>query len=524
MAAQESSYEGVVTNHGLLNRPVSLGDSAALKFRAIHSSGFGAYISIAAPLGGSGTAGYTQWGDSILVISTSASGDTIVWTGEWGLEGGEGAYAILGGAASGQGGTWWLKRTTGGALRRSAAPTYSSTRDAINASLAGMISLTGGRGEVTRTDQDQSGTGSWGATGSAFAGAQQGPAANGPQGGDKSDPKEEEGRLMLMAILALTGIWAIAYGGYRYCVPKPEPRQGSTPQRREDQEDSGADANSTSDPSGVSYGIKCPVCNTAWVSDARQLWFLHGMVLAARYGSRTVIGCGPCVRSKGRDIALTNALAGWWCVPWGLGTPFVILQNAAELSRRPDPRIVDAVLRSAGVDPEEVRLDSDGFTTEQRRLLGAAGHVLATAMWADGRAAPAEHGRALAILQQFAGSRLTTERAEALLEEGRHWEGSLSALPLEIRHSLLAMAIDIALADGPLAMVEIAMLHAVADRLGFAPGIVKTMLDDLTGKRSADEATQGSARRRRYNHEATERAAAILGVARTAGLIEIKQA
>lgn len=276
------------------------------------------------------------------------------------------------------------------------------------------------------------------------------------------------------------------------------------------------------------YAISCPVCGVERIEVAHKLWFMHGFILVARYGTRTIVGCAQCVRQKSvRELAV-NAVGGWWCFPWGIATPAVIVQNLILVLLGSRANEVEAVLRAAGIDPSEVKLDQSGLTREQRRLLRAAGHVLVTVVWADGKIAPKEHAQALTILQQFAGGRITPERAAHFFHDGQTWTGDLSALDFDLRETLLQMALDIALADGELALPEIAILHDLAKRLGFPPKAVESMLDQVFGRRPAGEPSGSSResrqRRRPAGVEEVARAAAILGVAVTATMVEVKQA
>jgi hypothetical protein len=68
------------------------------------------------PLGGTGPTAARRWADSVLILSISDGGDTIVWVGQaegYRLAGG---YVVTGGSAAGQIGRWALTRTSGPAL------------------------------------------------------------------------------------------------------------------------------------------------------------------------------------------------------------------------------------------------------------------------------------------------------------------------------------------------------------------------------------------------------------------------
>jgi hypothetical protein len=83
-----------------------------------------------------------------------------------------------------------------------------------------------------------------------------------------------------------------------------------------------------------------------------KLWFLQGFLLFARYGTRFEVGCRPCVRSRISARLVANLLFGWWCFPWGIGTPFVVLQNLAAFAT-PGEGALNELLTLAGV-PERM--------------------------------------------------------------------------------------------------------------------------------------------------------------------------
>jgi hypothetical protein len=73
------------------------------------------------------------------------------------------------------------------------------------------------------------------------------------------------------------------------------------------------------------------------IQTIRRVWFLYGFLLIARYGSKNLIGCGHCVGRLAKQNLLKVTLGGWWCFPWGLATPIVIVQNLVATFGRPSP-------------------------------------------------------------------------------------------------------------------------------------------------------------------------------------------
>ena len=266
----------------------------------------------------------------------------------------------------------------------------------------------------------------------------------------------------------------------------------------------------------TSYSVNCPHCGSRNVDTVKRIWILRGMILVARYGSLTLVGCRPCVETRLKREAVTNLFAGWWCVPWGLGTPFVVIQNLlAWLSPTTDDAIEKAFAR-VGIQAADVRLDHRGFTGEQLRMLDAAYCVLGQAMMADAHLDTHELELATRIVRQLTGNRIPAEEiSEAILlaDPSRVAFGKLSA---EYRAALLQMAFQVAIADSRLTTSEIGYLESVAYGLGLPPDSVERL---MAGARQ-----QSSAAGRASAHEELARAFAILGVSPTTDVIAIKTA
>jgi hypothetical protein len=62
----------------------------------------------------------------------------------------------------------------------------------------------------------------------------------------------------------------------------------------------------------------------------------------------------------------TNALLGWWSFFGVIATPFCLLQNIYNLSRRPNIAKLKKVLQEVGVTYESVELNADGMATAQK--------------------------------------------------------------------------------------------------------------------------------------------------------------
>jgi hypothetical protein len=87
----------------------------------------------------------------------------------------------------------------------------------------------------------------------------------------------------------------------------------------------------------IQTGVACPHCSTNQIETLRKVWFLYGFLIFARYGSKTLVGCESCVKSAVWKNFGICAVGGWWCFPWGLGTPVVLIQNLTAGLSSPTP-------------------------------------------------------------------------------------------------------------------------------------------------------------------------------------------
>ncbi|HEY4100340.1 MAG TPA: hypothetical protein VGM20_05645 [Gemmatimonadales bacterium] len=132
--AQEVRYEGSVTNHGFASQPNQKGLIGTLQWSGSVADSNSGVLRIGAPLSGSGAAAYWTWDDTVVLGSISPTGDTIFWLGRIRGDTLEGEYAIAGGSALGQGGTWRMARTAG--------PPFSETPDTDRIDLTTLVRMT----------------------------------------------------------------------------------------------------------------------------------------------------------------------------------------------------------------------------------------------------------------------------------------------------------------------------------------------------------------------------------------------
>jgi curved DNA-binding protein CbpA len=106
-AAQPASvFEGTVTNDGFPKSPASL--RIALKSTADTAVG---EVEIGPPLGGSGHTVIVSKPDSLLMVSWSQTGDTIVWGARKSGDRYRGRYRIVGGQSRDQTGAWTVRHS-----------------------------------------------------------------------------------------------------------------------------------------------------------------------------------------------------------------------------------------------------------------------------------------------------------------------------------------------------------------------------------------------------------------------------
>jgi DnaJ like chaperone protein len=264
----------------------------------------------------------------------------------------------------------------------------------------------------------------------------------------------------------------------------------------------------------MGYAVRCPHCDKGHVEVGKKLWFIHGLVVMARYGTRTLIGCHRCVLRKGALDTLVNLLFGWWCFPWGLATPGVVIQNVIALVRAQDDDATDECLRECGINPAEVKLDASGFTSEQRNMLDAAFAVLSATIRSDGERDPREMDAAVRIVHQLAGGRLSEARIRHEVGRERR-KFNVTGLSSEYRVALLQMAVHVVVADHRVSPEEIAYLRMISGRLRIESSVVDRIVAQLMGGPTKPEPSDG---------KQVAAARAVLGVSYGASLLEIKQA
>lgn len=213
----------------------------------------------------------------------------------------------------------------------------------------------------------------------------------------------------------------------------------------------------------MKLAITCPHCKQRQVEGAQTLWYLYGLLLLASYGSRTEIGCRRCLRSKATTNLVLCSLAGWWCFPWGLGTPLVMIQNIAALVTCPDEGKLRQLLAQKGIDASELEVDERGRTSGQKALVDGVLFALREVIHADGRVDPREIEVAGSVAKIMLGELLDGEDVVARLSMEPH--GAPPPIGEKAAMVVLASAAAVAAADGQVAESEVNVVHAIGARL-----------------------------------------------------------
>lgn len=225
--------------------------------------------------------------------------------------------------------------------------------------------------------------------------------------------------------------------------------------------------------------VPCPHCERNLIEDARELWFVQGLLVVTRYGTRRHIGCASCVRGKIIANLLEVVVTGWWSMYGVLATPFVILQNVFALVTGPDEGSLRSFLRDAGIDVDEIAVDAFGRTKEQDRVANAILDALVEAVWADGEAGEEETIAAAELAMRLVGE---TFSAEEIAERLQH--RSRAVIPESMRRNpdrviVLRAALAVVASDGVFANSELAFIWDLAGRLDLSKEVVERLLRDV---------------------------------------------
>ena len=273
--------------------------------------------------------------------------------------------------------------------------------------------------------------------------------------------------------------------------------------------------------------IQCPHCESDLIEDARELFFVQGLLVAIRYGSRRYIGCTRCVRRKVIGNIIEVSLSGWWSL-WGvLVTPLVLLQNIFRLLAGSNEALLHSVLEEIGIDVDEVRVDAFGRTQEQDRMANCILDVLAEAVWVNGKPDGTRTGAAASVAARLVGEVFSPDEVFARLRLP-----TCASIPHSVQRNpdrvvLLRAALSVLVPGSVFAGPEFRFIWDLARRLNLQQHLVEDLLRDAGVGPDADRGTGAGAGKQPSNARSSlvlERAAAILQVPPTATQRQVKAA
>jgi len=112
-------------------------------------------------------------------------------------------------------------------------------------------------------------------------------------------------------------------------------------------------------------GHVCPHCNKNQVETIATAPYVRGLVLAYQMGSKTLIGCTPCVKKKLFGEAGKSMLLGWLSITSFIINPFLITWNLIQgATIKPKPNEVNNTLDKLGIpaNPQSVNITQIGYS------------------------------------------------------------------------------------------------------------------------------------------------------------------
>ncbi|MCA9323148.1 MAG: hypothetical protein KDB18_11285 [Salinibacterium sp.] len=226
----------------------------------------------------------------------------------------------------------------------------------------------------------------------------------------------------------------------------------------------------------MQLAIPCPHCKAEPIRVAKKVWFLYGFLIFARYGSKAVIGCRSCVQNQVLSNFGMVTLGGWWCIPWGLGTPFVMLQNLIALvSGRGDEDALGESLAAMGIPYEQLIIGDDGMTPYQRGVREALLSIITEAVWLDDQVDPRELEVAVALFGEITGEVVTPEVARGIGQRLHPRQSApFDGFDVDDRSRLMVLNAAVAIVAGgdEVTGAQRAFLDDLCIRLGFPIEVV----------------------------------------------------
>ncbi|MFO0977868.1 MAG: TerB family tellurite resistance protein [Planctomycetaceae bacterium] len=215
--------------------------------------------------------------------------------------------------------------------------------------------------------------------------------------------------------------------------------------------------------STASQGYPCPYCHQKSLETVATAPYVRGFIAAYQIGSKTFIGCVPCVRKKVLGEAALSLFIGWFSITALILNPFMIVYNLIRglLVGRNDGA-VSAKLRELGLPDEPKIVD-----------VNAVSYALAASMiMADGSVDESELQAAEKAGDEVFGN-FDEAALRMIVESGKKLPpvqdlaGMLrDVLDAKQKGKVLEYLMQIAMANGSISNEERAVLIKVAEGLG----------------------------------------------------------
>lgn len=216
----------------------------------------------------------------------------------------------------------------------------------------------------------------------------------------------------------------------------------------------------TTDPASQ---YPCPYCHERPLEAVATAPYVRGLIVVMMFGSKSFIGCVPCVRKKILGEAGISMLLGWFSPKSLFINPFLILYNLIRaIFVGANPAAVEKKLRELGLPDKPNLID-----------IQAVGVALAASMiLADGEVEEAE-----VLAAEKAGDEVFEGFDEAALRmilqhsqnlpPAEDLAGMLrDVLDQDAKTKVMVFLSEIAMADGTVSTEEREMLQRVANGLG----------------------------------------------------------
>ncbi len=213
----------------------------------------------------------------------------------------------------------------------------------------------------------------------------------------------------------------------------------------------------------VSDQYPCPYCHQRFLETTATAPYVRGLLVAYLIGSKTFIGCVPCVRKKVLGEAGLSMLIGWFSLYAIFINPCLILYNLLRGAFvGPNPTSVAKKLTALGL-PESPRI-------VDINTIGAA--LAASMILADGNVEESELVAAEKagdeVFKDFdeAGLRLIVQHGKDLPPVEDLANMLRDSLDQESKEKIMVFLSEIAMADGHVAPEERRMLERIGKGLG----------------------------------------------------------